>query len=94
MVEQNIYFCLPERSAATPFPNQTFEREVEVEPPCGRLSPAGEIPSEVEGAPIPRIFLLFILHQGVLTIPRVRFLKIHHHGFLGCDGKAAPVATF
>jgi len=30
----------------------------------------------------PRIFLLFILHQGVLAIPHVLLGTIHHQGFL------------
>ena len=59
-------------SAAPPrlFQTQPLEREVEVEPGLRASEPAGEIPSAVEGAPKdPRILLLFIRHQGVLTIP-------------------------
>ena len=44
---------------------------------------AGEIPSAVQGAPKdPEDFSSSILHQGVLTIPRLLLGTFHHHGFL------------
>jgi hypothetical protein len=71
-------------SAAPPrrFQNETFEREVEVEPPCGRLSPAGEIPSEVEGAPKdPEDFLSIHTASGSSHDTRLLF-RHPYPGFL------------
>jgi hypothetical protein len=72
-------------SAAPPrfFQPQPLEREVEVEPGCGRLSPQAKSRAQSrELTKDPEDFSSFILHQGVLTIPRLLLGMVHHHAFL------------
>src|SRR6476661_2753072 len=68
-----------QRSRSLGFPLPVF-----LSAPPPRLFQTQTLEREVEGSR--GFFLLSILHQGVLTIPRLLLGTIHHHGFL----KAQP----